>query len=275
MTIPALSPVGDLPDANAGAAPSRLLIADDEPLARARLRTQILELAAGEVVGEASTGLEALELALQLHPDIALLDIRMPGMDGIELARHQARLPQVPSIIFTTAYNEHALAAFEAHAIDYLLKPIRQDRLRTALSRARLLSAAQLRELARERRGTVARSHFSAISKGSLRIVPLAGVRYLQADQGYVTVRHIDGELLIEDSLRTLEEEFGDAFLRIHRHTLVARAHVLGLERDALGNCTVLVRDVADKLVVSRRLVSEVRRKLRVIAAGADEQAAR
>lgn len=247
----------------AAALPNRLLIADDEPLARARLRAQVVELGAGEVVGEAATGLEALDLVLELRPDIVLLDIRMPGMDGIELARHLGRLPQPPAIIFTTAFNEHALAAFDAHAIDYLLKPVRQDRLQTALARARLLTAAQLRELAQSRTGSAARTHFSALSKGSLRIVPLAEVRYLQADQGYVTVKHTQGELLIEDSLRALEEEFGESFLRIHRNTLVARAQIAGLERDSLGNCTILLRDVVEKLPVSRRLVSEVRRRLR------------
>lgn len=266
MILPPEHPTDAAQDATTPNPPSRLLIADDEPLARARLRTQIDELAAGEVVAEAGSGLEALEFALQLQPDIALLDIRMPGMDGIELARHLARLPRAPAIIFTTAYNEHALAAFEAHAIDYLLKPIRLDRLRSALSRARLVTAAQLREFVRDRPAETARSHFSAISKGSLRIVPLAEVRYLQADQGYVTVRHMHGELLIEDSLRALEEEFGEQFLRIHRNTLVALAHVDGLERDTLGNCSVLLRDVDDKLPVSRRLLSDVRRRLRAIA---------
>lgn len=241
---------------------SRLLIVDDEPLARARLRGQIAELV-GEVVGEASTGIEALELVQQLRPDIVLLDIRMPGMDGIEMARHLSRLPQPPAIIFTTAYNEHALAAFEMYAIDYLLKPVRLERLQTALSRARLLTAVQLRELADNRAQATARTHFSALNKGGLRIVSLLDVLYLQADQGYVTVKYAQGELLVEDSLRALEEELRDTFLRIHRNTLVAVSQVMGLERDAVGNCSILLRDVADKLPVSRRLVSEVRRRLR------------
>ncbi len=242
---------------------SRLLIVDDEPLARARLRGQIAELIAGDVVGEAGTGIEALELVQALRPDIILLDIRMPGMDGLELARHLSRLSQPPAIIFTTAYNEHALAAFELHAIDYLLKPVRLERLQIALARASLLSIAQLRALEDSPEKSMMRTHFSALSKGSLRVVRLADVRYLQADQGYVTVKHVQGELLIQESLRALEEELGEDFVRIHRNTLVAVATVTGLERDAVGNCSILLRDIEGKLPISRRLLSEVRRRLR------------
>ena len=241
---------------------ARLVIADDEPLARARLRAQILELGLGVVLGEAATGIEAIALTVQLQPDVILLDIRMPGMDGIEAARHLCRLPQAPAIIFTTAYNEHALAAFEAHAVDYLLKPVRSERLQVALTRAVLLNTAQRRtppRISAEKR----RRHFSALVKGSLRLVSVDEVRYLQADQGYVTVKHLSGELLIEDSLRALEEEFGEEFLRIHRNTLVARAHVVALERDVLGNGAVVLRNLAEKLPVSRRLLSAVRRSLR------------
>lgn len=240
-----------------------LLIADDEPLARARLRALLAEIDAGDIVGEAATGLEALQSVLALRPDVVLLDVRMPGMDGIELAQHLARLPKPPAIVFTTAYGEHALAAFEAHAIDYLVKPVRSERLQVALSRARLLTAGQLREFTQHRAEAPARTHFSALAKGGLRLVPVADVRYLQADQGYVTVRHAQGELLVEDSLRALEEEFGNAFLRVHRNTLVARAHVTGLERDALGNSAIVLRDIEERLPVSRRLVAEVRRRLR------------
>ncbi len=240
---------------------ARLIIADDEPLARARLRAQILELGVGDVVGEAASGIDAVMLAETMQPDVILLDIRMPGMDGLEAARHLCRLPQAPAIIFTTAYNEHALAAFETHAVDYLLKPIRSERLQTALTRAVLLTTAQRRTAPTISGGK--RRHFSALIKGSLRLVEVDEVRYLQADQGYVTVKHSAGELLIEDSLRALEEEFVDEFLRIHRNTLVARAHIVALERDSLGNGAVVLRDMAEKLPVSRRLLSAVRRRLR------------
>jgi two-component system, LytTR family, response regulator AlgR len=242
----------------------RLLIVDDEPLARVRLRAQIAEMALGEVVAEAGSGLEALALVRDLAPDVVLLDIRMPSMGGLEAARHLSALPTPPAVIFTTAYDEHALAAFESHAIDYLLKPIRSDRLRTALGRAQLLSTARLQAIAETQGAPSRRTHFSALVKGVLRLVPVTDVRYLQADQGYVTVIHRDGEMLIEDSLRALEDEFGNAFLRIHRHTLVAVAHVVELKRNPLGNGTISLRDVVTPLPVSRRLLGEVRRRLRV-----------
>ncbi len=245
----------------------RILIVDDEPLARTRLRAQLADLAAGEVVGEASTGREALALLQTLTPNLLLLDIRMPEMDGLEVARHAACLPQPPHIVFTTAYNEHALAAFEAHAIDYLLKPVRSERLRGALERARLLTAAQLRALS-SNEGP--RAHLSAYIKGNLRIVPLGDVRFLRADEGYVTVRHAQGEIVVDDSLKSLEEEFGELFLRIHRNTLVAPAHVAGLTRDALGNGTIRFRDIPEQLPVSRRLLSEVRRRLRALTSAGD-----
>ncbi len=249
---------------------SKLLIVDDEPLARSRLRAQIEELATDEVIGEASTGLEALELVQALRPDIVLLDIRMPGMDGLETARHLLRLAHPPALIFTTAYNEHALAAFEMHAIDYLLKPVRLERLQSALERARLLTLAQLHELETGRAGSAVRTHFSAFSKGSLRLVRVQDVRYLQADQGYVTVNFAEGELLIQESLRALEEEFSETFVRIHRNTLVAVAHVTDIERDGVGNCSIHLRNLAEKLPISRRLQSEVRRRLRANAVGTD-----
>ncbi|HMM76231.1 MAG TPA: LytTR family DNA-binding domain-containing protein [Gammaproteobacteria bacterium] len=242
----------------------RILVVDDEPLARERLRALLAELAAGEVVGEAGSGLEALALAARERPDVVLLDIRMPGMDGLEAALHLARCAPAPAVIFTTAYDEHALAAFEAQAIDYLLKPIRPERLRAALAKAEVLTLARATAAGSARGGGArARTHFSALVKGNLKLVPLAEVRYLQADRGYVSVFHPGGELLIEEALKALEEELGDAFLRIHRNTLVAVAQVSALERDALGNASVVLRGVAGKLAVSRRLLAQVRKRLR------------
>lgn len=240
---------------------ARILIVDDEPLARERLRALLAEIGAGEVVGEAASGLEALALVEHARPDVVLLDIRMPGMDGLEAALHLARREPAPAVIFTTAYDEHALAAFDAQAIDYLMKPIRPERLRAALAKAATLTLARASAAVAVSSGR--RTHFSALVKGSLRLVPLSEVRYLQADQGYVSVFHPGGELLIEEALKALEEELGEAFLRIHRNTLVAVAHVNALERDELGNANVVLRDVAGKLPVSRRLLSQVRKRLR------------
>ena len=241
----------------------RIAIVDDEPLARARLRGLLEELALGDIVGEAAGGPEALALVASTEVDVVLLDIRLPGMDGLEAARHLARMARPPAVIFTTAFEQHALAAFDANAVGYLLKPIRRERLQAALARAGTWTAARATAAAEARLQPAPRTHFSALVAGNLRLVPLAAVRYLQATQGYVAVVHAGGELLIEDSLRALEEEFSATFLRIHRHTLVALAHVVGLERDRLGNAHIELREVLDRLPVSRRLLPEVRRRLR------------
>ncbi|MFO0244438.1 MAG: LytR/AlgR family response regulator transcription factor [Betaproteobacteria bacterium] len=243
----------------------RVLIVDDEPLARERLRALLGDLGVAEVVGEAASGLEALDVAVRERPNVVLLDIRMPGMDGLEAARHLSLLDPAPAVVFTTAYDAHALAAFEANAIDYLLKPIRPERLRSALEKAGALSAARAAAAGQARPAAQARTHFSAPVKGSLRLVPLADVRYLHAGQGYVSVFHPGGELLVEDSLRALEDELGEDFLRVHRNTLVAVAHVTALERGPLGGASIVLRDIAQKLPVSRRLLGQVRRRLRAV----------
>ena len=237
----------------------KILIVDDEQPARDRLRSLVGELEAGEVVGEATHGLEALELAGALRPDLVLLDIRMPGMDGIEVARHLAQLAQPPAVIFTTAYGDHALAAFETSAVDYLLKPIRRERLAVAVGRAAVITQAQSAVIA----GGETRTHLSAMVKGALRLVPVDQVRYLQAEQKYVTVVWMEGEVLIEDSLKALEAEFPDRFMRIHRNTLVALAYVDRLERGADGETAIVLQADTAILPVSRRLLPEVRRRLR------------
>ena len=239
----------------------RIAIVDDEPLARSRLRALLAAMPDCTVCGEVGTGQAALRRCAEAHAEVVLLDIQMPGMDGLETARHLAGLTAPPAVIFTTAYDEHALAAFEAGAIDYLLKPVRAERLQAALLRASQWTSARAVQLALA--APRARSHFSALVAGSLRLVQVAEVRYLHADGGYVTVNYPGGELLIEDALYALEEEFPQTFLRIHRHTLVAVAQVEALTRDRLGNTSVKLTDVAMPLPVSRRLVGEVKRRLR------------
>lgn len=241
----------------------RILVVDDEPLARRRLCAQVEDLGAGTVVGEAGTGVQALELAEREHPDVVLLDVRMPDMDGLEAARHLRKLARPPAVVFTTAYDEHALAAFETQALDYLLKPVRSERLAEALGRAEVLTAGRdaLDAAAAESGG--ARQHLSAVVGGALRLMPVRDVLYLRADQGYVTAVSADATLLVEDSLRSLEEEFAGTFVRVHRAALVAPRHVRALEKEAAGNTVVVFDACDDRLVVSRRLLANVRKRLR------------
>jgi two-component system response regulator AlgR len=253
----------------------KIIIVDDEPLARSRLLAMITELDAGEVVGEADNGADALRLVEQAVPDIVLLDIRMPGMDGIEVARHLAATLRPPAVIFTTAYDSHALAAIESNAVDYLLKPIRKPRLQAALERATTLTRAQLAGLeavAQEnnqgRAQPRTRTHISATLHGNLQLLPLGEIRFFRAEHKYVTARHPDGQLIIEDTLSALETEFADRFVRVHRNALVAKAHVRGIERDAQGHQYVRLDAVDDRVEVSRRLAPVIRRLLKSSSGG-------
>lgn len=239
----------------------KILVVDDEPLARRRLRAQIEDLDMGSVVGEAEHGIAALEQAGLLAPDVVLLDVRMPGMDGLEAARHLARLETPPAVIFTTAYDEHALAAFDAQAMDYLLKPVRIERLREALDRAALLNAGRLALAAVNLPGS--RRHVSAVVGGSLRLLAVHEINYFQADEGFVSAVAPGTRLLIEDSLRALEEEFAAGFMRIHRNALVNLTAVKALERDAEGNGVIVFHALPERLLVSRRLLVAVRKRLR------------
>jgi len=240
----------------------RVLVVDDEPPARARLKQLLAEIPDAECVGECATGEDALSLAESAAPDVVLLDIRMPGIGGLEAARRIAALPEPPAVIFTTAYEQHALEAFDAEASGYLLKPVRRDRLAAALERARRPRRTQLSVL-RDADTGARRAHVSARVRDQLKLIPVADVLYFLAEQKYTTVRHLGGEDLIEDSLRSLEEEFGAQFVRVHRNALVAVAHVEALERDAEGHAWVRLRHGGARLQVSRRLAAEVQRRLR------------
>ena len=239
----------------------KVLIADDEAPARTRLRRLVEDIDGHDIVGEAATGREALLLSDKTQPDVLLLDIRMPGMDGLEAARHLAALENPPAVIFTTAYGDHALEAFAAHALDYLLKPIRKERLAQALAHVRKLNRAQSAALSSVDTAQ-ARSHICARVRGALQLVPVGEIVYFLADQKYVTVRYSDGSVLIEESLKALETEFAAAFTRIHRNALVAAAHITGLERDDDGHVHVRLRGVTERLEVSRRHAAELRQRL-------------
>jgi two-component system response regulator AlgR len=240
----------------------KCLVVDDEALARERLARLLDELGGWDLCGEAANGAEALRQAERLKPDVVLLDIRMPGMDGLEAARHLALFDSPPAIVFTTAYGDHALEAFDAQAVDYLLKPIHPQRLRQALDKAARLGVVRPETLAETARSG-RRTHFCARVRGNLELVPIDDVVFLQADNKYVTVRSPTQQILIEESLKALEQEFGESFLRIHRNALVALHAVRGLEKDASGHCRVLLDGVEERPEVSRRLLPEVRRRIK------------
>jgi two-component system response regulator AlgR len=238
--------------------PLRVVLVDDEAPARSRLKELIADCAAAvpaQVVGEAANGREALSLLESIAADLVLVDIRMPQMDGIEFARHALGLAHPPAIIFVTAYDEYAIKAFELRALDYLLKPVRRARLLAALERARELAAPgrdALRGAAQE-----PRRHLSVPERGRITLVPVADILYLKAELKYVTVRTAEREFLLEESLTHLEQEFAEAFVRIHRNCLVAKAHISGFEKaeieDGEQGWVVLLAACAEKLPVSRR----------------------
>jgi two-component system response regulator AlgR len=243
----------------------RILIVDDEPLARQRLRDLLAEVGGHELVGEAANGAEAIEQAHALAPDAVLLDIQMPVLDGLEAARHLSTFDPAPAVVFCTAFDAHALAAFEARAVDYLVKPIRRERLAEALERARRYSGDRASALASALPESQKRSHLCARLRGSLRLIPVDDIHYLQAEEKYVVVHHARGTDLVEDSLKTLETEFGERFLRIHRNCLVARDGLQELRRDAEGRVHVKLRGVDEPLEVSRRCLPQLRQRVKLL----------
>lgn len=235
----------------------RVLIVDDEPPARARLRDVLADCAAEielDIVGEASTSRAALDMLETSNVDVVLLDIRMPEMDGIELAQHLQKLERPPAIVFTTAYDVYAIRAFEVHAVDYVLKPIRTARLVEALKRARSARPPTVESL----RGMSNRApaFLSAQERGRIHLIPIEEVLYLKAELKYVTVRTAEREYLIEDALGRLEQEYAERFVRVHRNCLIARGAIRGFERksgDGEAQWQVVLEGCEEKLAVSRR----------------------
>lgn len=234
----------------------RVLIVDDEPPARARLRTLLDGIPDIQVCGEAGNGIEAVRLAAELLPDMVLMDVRMPGMDGLEAARHLAEAEPPPAVIFVTAFGDHAIAAFESGAVGYVLKPVRAERLAAAIESARRITRVQTQAVAPAM--SRSRTHLCARVRGRLELIPVADVFSLRADQKYTVVRHRHGEVLIEEPLKDLEAEFGDRFLRVHRNALVARDAIAALHRERDGGFTLELRD-GERIEVSRRQAAEVR----------------
>jgi two-component system response regulator AlgR len=236
----------------------RVFIADDEAPARARLRELLADIAAelpSRVVGEAANGIEAIERLPGSGAQVLLLDIQMPGMDGLELARHLAGLPNAPAVVFVTAHERHAVEAFELNALDYVLKPVRAARLGAALRKALAAGATSREQLSRAASG--AREYFSVAERNRIVLVPVRDVVYLKAELKYVTLRTRGGEHLIEEPLVALEREFAERFVRVHRNCLVARGAIRGFERAAGDedepHWQVVLEGVAERLPVSRR----------------------
>jgi two-component system response regulator AlgR len=233
----------------------KVFIADDEEPARERLK-ELLGDIAGElptsVVGEARNGLETLERLPESGAELLLLDIQMPGMGGLEVARHLASLAEPPTVVFVTAHDRHAVEAFELNAIDYLLKPVRAERLAVALKKAAVPNREQLAKAAQN-----AREYISVSERNRIVLVPVREIIFLRAEQKYVTLRTRNREHLIEEPLVTLEREFAASFVRIHRNCLVARAAIRGFERGADGDdephWVVVLDGLEEKLPVSRR----------------------
>lgn len=243
----------------------KVLIVDDEPLARERLKRLLGEFHGYEVIGEAGDGTIALAQVREKLPDLVLLDIRMGGADGLQVARELAKEKLPPAVIFTTAFPEHALSAFDAQAQAYLLKPIRREKLREALQRVRRPSRATEYQADAATAETPNRAFVIAHTREGLVRVAAEDVLYFLADQKYTTVVHTHGEVLIEESLNKLEADFAPWFIRIHRNALVAARHILSLERVPGGgdeHHRLRLRHVEKPLLVSRRKLAEVRRAI-------------
>ena len=232
----------------------RVLIVDDEPLARARMAALLRECAEVEIVGSISDGEAALASLGELQPDVLLLDINMPGLDGVALAKRLVARVR-PQIIFCTAYEAHALKAFELGATDYLLKPVRLERLREALQRAQ-------RRLEDNPREPVAYLHGRL--RGEQVRIALDEVLCLLADEKYVVVQHRGGELLIEDSLRQLEEAYPEQLIRLHRNCLVPPPRLLGIKTLADGRVLARLDGTESSPEISRRNLPAVRKLLRL-----------
>lgn len=255
----------------------RLLLVDDEAPARARLRDLLGDIAAeipSTVVAEAADGFSALERAQAGDLDVALIDIRMPGMDGVELARHLARLPTTPAVIFVTAFDQYAVQAFELAALDYLVKPVRAARLADALRKARrraddAVRLEKLSEAVSSGTALATRQNLSCLERGRILLVSVGDILYLKAEQKYVTARTAEREYLLEESLVHLEAEFSERFLRIHRNCLVARVAITGVERaadegDAEAHWQVILEGTAERFPVSRRQWPQVKTLLKL-----------
>ena len=234
----------------------RILIVDDETLARDRLRRMIEKDGEHEVVADVASGLEAIRVSEKLRPELCLLDIRMPGIDGIETAQHFLTQEEAPAVIFCAAYEEHAV-----QAVGYLLKPVRREDLFRAIANSVRLNRMQIAAV--KNIDANRRTHLCARTHKGVELVNIKDIRYLKADQKYVSVRHVGGEVIIDETLHELEEEFPDLFTRVHRNALVFTDHIMSLEKDARGQIGVRMANVSELVDVSRRHLPVIRKVIR------------
>ncbi|WP_394261850.1 LytR/AlgR family response regulator transcription factor [Moraxella boevrei] len=244
----------------------RVIVCDDEPLARERL-TRIIREEGHDVVAQATTGIEAIARVKETTPDIVLLDIRMPEMDGIRCAKELNELAQPPAIIFVTAYDHYAISAFKANAIGYLLKPANKEELIDALSRASTLNNAQLNEIRRLEDPTAQpmRQHIAARTHRGIELIPLSDIYYFTADQKYIQVRHKNGTVLIDETLKELEAELGTSFFRVHRNALINLDYVEMLEAVDQGQYQVKFKNIDERLAISRRHLPVLRDRVQTM----------
>ncbi len=239
-----------------------IVVVDDESLARQRLLRMLADEPGYRVVAEAANTEQALAAVLREDPDIVLLDIHMPGESGLQAARQLAAMEDAPAVIFCTAYDQHALDAFGVNAVDYLLKPVRKPQLLAALAKARSPNKAQRQALHGQPLPAAGREHISARSRGGVELIPLQQIYYFAADQKYVTVFHAQGETLIDESLKELETEFGQRFVRIHRNALVPVKRIEAMEKGSGGQYYLRLVGTELQPQVSRRHVSRLRELL-------------
>ncbi|RLA56967.1 MAG: DNA-binding response regulator [Gammaproteobacteria bacterium] len=244
----------------------KILVVDDEMLARERLLRLLCKLQPDAQCLEAGGGEEALALVEQHAPDLLLLDIRMPGMDGIDVATHLDTLERPPAVIFCTAYDQYALEALQHQAVAYLLKPVRGQELSRALANAGRVNRLQLASLRPDGSGSGesghGRSQVSSQTHRGLETMPVADIRFFLAEQKYVTACSPTAQLLIPDTLKDLEQEFDQQFLRVHRNALVALQHIVRLQRDDSGAWQVVLDGVEECPAVSRRHLAQVKQRL-------------
>jgi two-component system, LytTR family, response regulator AlgR len=243
-----------------------ILIVDDEQLARERLVRMVEKMEFVECVLQAENADQALSIITNQDPDLILLDIRMPGKDGLTLAHELSRLDDPPAIVFCTAFDTHAIEAFGTSAVGYLLKPVKAEQLLQVLEKAQKLNKIQ-RVAAQEKasKNSTERQHISAKTHRGMELIALKDIRYFIADQKYVTAYHINGEHLLDETLKELQDEFAEKFVRIHRNALVSKQHIEALERDGQGQFHIRLTNMQTRPLVSRRHVGDIKELLKSI----------